>query len=52
MAALADATSEVRAAAGFVTKLSGGQGCVREVIELVLKAKSRWDDLIQKYMSP
>ena len=50
--AVADAASEVRAAAGLVTKLSGGQGCVREVIELVLKAKSRWDDLIQKYMSP
>jgi YrbI family 3-deoxy-D-manno-octulosonate 8-phosphate phosphatase len=50
--AVADAASEVQAAAGHVTKLPGGQGAVREVVELVLKAKSRWDDLIQKYLSP
>jgi YrbI family 3-deoxy-D-manno-octulosonate 8-phosphate phosphatase len=47
--AVADAVAEVRAAAGYVTKLPGGQGAVRETIEMILKAKGRWEDLIQKY---
>ena len=47
--AVADAATEVRAAAQFVTSLSGGQGAVRELIEMLLKSKHRWDDLIRKY---
>ena len=46
---VADAVSEVRTAAHYVTKVPGGSGAVRETIETVLKAKKRWDDLIQKY---
>ena len=30
-------------------QLAGGLGAVREMIELILKAQRRWDDLIQKY---
>jgi 3-deoxy-D-manno-octulosonate 8-phosphate phosphatase (KDO 8-P phosphatase) len=48
--AVADAVEDVRAAASLVTKLPGGQGAVREVIELILKAKSRWDDVLQNYV--
>jgi YrbI family 3-deoxy-D-manno-octulosonate 8-phosphate phosphatase len=48
--AVADAAEEVRGAASLVTKLPGGQGAVREVIELILKAKSRWDDVLQDYV--
>lgn len=47
--AVADACEEARAAAHHVTRLGGGLGAVRETIELVLKAQSRWDDLVQKY---
>ena len=47
--AVADAAAEVRAAAHHVTALGGGQGAVRETIELILKAKRRWNDLIQRY---
>lgn len=47
--AVADAASEVRSAASYVTRLPGGRGAVRELIEAILKAKSRWDDVIQKY---
>jgi 3-deoxy-D-manno-octulosonate 8-phosphate phosphatase KdsC-like HAD superfamily phosphatase len=32
-----------------VTTLAGGQGAVRELIELLLKTKQRWDELIRKY---
>jgi 3-deoxy-D-manno-octulosonate 8-phosphate phosphatase (KDO 8-P phosphatase) len=47
--AVADACAEVREAAAYVTQLAGGQGAVRETIELVLKSQQRWDDVIQKY---
>ena len=47
--AVADAAAEVRAAAAHVTQSPGGHGAVRELIELVLKAKSRWEDAIQRY---
>ncbi len=47
--AVADACGELREAAHYVTQLPGGTGAVREVIEMILKAQRRWDDLIQKY---
>ena len=47
--AVADASAEVCAAADYVTRLGGGKGAVRETIELILKAKNRWVDLIRKY---
>lgn len=50
--AVADAVPEVRACAHLVTQLPGGHGAVRELIETLLKAKNRWDDLIRKYLEP
>jgi YrbI family 3-deoxy-D-manno-octulosonate 8-phosphate phosphatase len=47
--AVADAAAEVREAAAYVTEAAGGRGAVRELVELVLKAKSRWDEAIQRY---
>ncbi|MFM7072620.1 MAG: KdsC family phosphatase [Planctomycetota bacterium] len=47
--AVADAAEDVRQAAAHVTQLGGGQGAVRELVEGLLKAKGRWDDLIRKY---
>ena len=38
--AVADAHEEVRWAAQYITKKSGGRGAVREVIDMLLKAKS------------
>lgn len=49
--AVADACAEVRDAAQYVTALRGGEGAVRETIEMILKSQRRWDDLIQKYTS-
>lgn len=46
-----DAPVEVRNVAGYVTKLAGGQGAVREAIEVILKGQGRWSDLVQKYDS-
>jgi len=47
--AVADAAVEARERAHYVTKLNGGQGAVREVIELILKAQGRWDVLTADY---
>jgi len=47
--AVADGCAELRQAARYVTKQPGGCGAVRETIELILKAQTRWEDLIQAY---
>jgi 3-deoxy-D-manno-octulosonate 8-phosphate phosphatase (KDO 8-P phosphatase) len=50
--AVADAREEVRRSADYVTEAKGGEGAVREVIELVLKARGLWDQVVEKYMIP
>jgi YrbI family 3-deoxy-D-manno-octulosonate 8-phosphate phosphatase len=47
--AVADACAELRQVAHHVTVAGGGEGAVREIVELILKAQRRWDDLIQAY---
>jgi len=48
--AVANAVPEVKAAATFVTKRSGGDGAVREVAEIILKARGVWKSLLQQYL--
>jgi 3-deoxy-D-manno-octulosonate 8-phosphate phosphatase (KDO 8-P phosphatase) len=45
----ADAVSEVRASAHFVTQTPGGRGAVREVIETILKHQGVWEQLMTHY---
>ena len=47
--ATANARPEVKKCAMYTTEARGGQGAVREVIELILKAQGHWDDLLRKY---
>ena len=47
--AVADAVPEVREAAQFVTNTRGGHGAVRETIEMILKAKHRWEPVISRF---
>lgn len=47
--AVADAVDEVREQSDQTTQAGGGQGAVREVIEYLLRAKGRWEDLIRHY---
>ena len=47
--AVADACPEALDDAHYVTAARGGQGAVREVIELILKCQGTWDDLIAKF---
>ncbi|MBI4574168.1 MAG: HAD hydrolase family protein [candidate division NC10 bacterium] len=44
-----DAVEEVRAAAHYVSHRPGGQGAVREAIELLLKAQGHWPTLLERY---
>jgi 3-deoxy-D-manno-octulosonate 8-phosphate phosphatase (KDO 8-P phosphatase) len=46
-AAPADADPEVRKIAGYVCRLPGGRGAVREAIEALLRAQGRWDAVLQ-----
>lgn len=47
--AVRDAHSEVRKRAHFITERNGGDGAFREVIDLLLKAKGLWDEVIEFY---
>ncbi len=47
--ATANARAEVKPAAHYVTAAPGGQGAVREVVELLLKAQGRWDEILSHY---
>ncbi len=49
-ASVPEAPEEVRQRVDYVTKLGGGQGCVREVIELILKQSGKWDEIMQRYL--
>ncbi|MBW1801671.1 MAG: HAD hydrolase family protein [Deltaproteobacteria bacterium] len=40
--AVADAAEEVREAAKYITRNKGGNGAVREVCEMILKARGKW----------
>lgn len=40
-----DAVAEVRAAATYISHKDGGKGCVRDVIEQVLKVQEKWGTL-------
>ncbi|MFA5029032.1 MAG: HAD hydrolase family protein [Candidatus Methylomirabilota bacterium] len=40
---------EARAAAHYVTRRPGGQGAVREAIELILKAQGRWSRILEAH---
>jgi 3-deoxy-D-manno-octulosonate 8-phosphate phosphatase (KDO 8-P phosphatase) len=46
--AVANATLEVRRAADYRTKAPGGKGAARELVELILRSKGIWEEMIDK----
>ena len=42
----ADAVEEVRGVAHYITHAQGGNGTIREIVELILKAQGKWIQLI------
>ena len=47
--AVANAQDEAKKVAHYVTEKEGGKGAVREVINIILKAKGLWDKAVEKY---
>ena len=46
--AVGDAVPEVKKVAHYTTKAVAGHGAVREAIELILKSKGTWEEMIDK----
>jgi len=46
--AVGDAVPEVKKAAHYTTKARAGHGAVREAVELILKSKGIWEEMIDK----
>jgi 3-deoxy-D-manno-octulosonate 8-phosphate phosphatase (KDO 8-P phosphatase) len=50
-AAVANAVSEVKEAAAWIGKRTGGNGAVREFIEALLAARGEWSALVEEYVA-
>lgn len=50
--ATGNARAEVKKEAHYVTQAPGGEGAVREVVELLLKAQGRWTEILRHYEIP
>lgn len=54
--AVGDACEDVKALADYVTQAAGGQGAVREAVEMILKAQGKWalavESTLQHYQRP
>lgn len=48
-AAVPGAVPEVKEIVDYVTSKAGGEGAVREICELVLKAQNKWKKVTEKY---
>jgi 3-deoxy-D-manno-octulosonate 8-phosphate phosphatase (KDO 8-P phosphatase) len=47
----ANAVPEVKATARYIATHSGGQGAVREILEMILKAQDKWEGLVTTYLT-
>jgi 3-deoxy-D-manno-octulosonate 8-phosphate phosphatase (KDO 8-P phosphatase) len=50
-ATVADAAPEVKPLVDFVSTFAGGEGAVREICDLLLKATGHWDQVTARYFS-
>jgi 3-deoxy-D-manno-octulosonate 8-phosphate phosphatase (KDO 8-P phosphatase) len=48
--AVANASVETREHAHYITEAHGGQGAVREAVELILKSQNKWDEVLRHYL--
>jgi 3-deoxy-D-manno-octulosonate 8-phosphate phosphatase (KDO 8-P phosphatase) len=47
--AVANGSHEVKAAADYVTRATGGNGAIREIVDLILKAQNQWSALVEEH---
>jgi 3-deoxy-D-manno-octulosonate 8-phosphate phosphatase (KDO 8-P phosphatase) len=48
-AAPGDAVPEVRSSVDFVSASGGGEGAVRELVEMILRAQGHWESIVSGY---
>jgi 3-deoxy-D-manno-octulosonate 8-phosphate phosphatase (KDO 8-P phosphatase) len=46
--AVGDAVPEVKKASHYTTKALAGKGAIRETVEVILKSKGIWEEMIDK----
>ena len=44
-----DGVAEAKAASDYVTKAHGGNGAIREIVEMILKTQNKWQQVIAEY---
>jgi 3-deoxy-D-manno-octulosonate 8-phosphate phosphatase (KDO 8-P phosphatase) len=49
--AVANAVTEVKQIAAYITRAQGGHGAVREVVETLLRARGEWPEILERYFS-
>src|SRR5207245_86596 len=47
--AVSDAGPEVRALSDWLTRAGGGLGAIREVVDTVLGAQCRWEEVVERF---
>ncbi len=47
--AVFNAAVEIKQVSAYITLKPGGRGAVREVVELILKARGKWEELVSLY---
>src|SRR3954468_11642221 len=47
--AVGDGVPEAKAAADYVTRAPGGNGAIREIVEMILKAQQKWKLVVSEY---
>jgi 2-dehydro-3-deoxyphosphooctonate aldolase (KDO 8-P synthase) len=48
--AVSNARAEVRSRAAYVTTAEGGSGAIREVVELILQAQGKWENVLNEFL--
>ena len=49
--AVANAVTEVKQIAAYITRAQGGHGAVREVVEILLQARGEWPEILERYFA-
>jgi 3-deoxy-D-manno-octulosonate 8-phosphate phosphatase (KDO 8-P phosphatase) len=49
--AVANAVTEVKQIAAYITRAQGGHGAVREVVETLLQARGEWPEILERYFA-
>lgn len=50
-ATVSDATEEAKDVAIMISDFAGGKGAVRQIIEFILKAQNKWQDIVNSYLN-